>query len=157
MNFFEYEASMEQIFIDMFVKYFMDDLEMELTEEVIKTKICTFIIKAREKGLVSICMAYMDALPVGFGIYQIDSPEKDWCKREGWGFIREFCIAPAYRKLGCGRAMATYILERLRAMGAYHVYLTADDAVTFWKHCGFSDTGEVCQNGTKILIKNLYE
>jgi GNAT superfamily N-acetyltransferase len=115
----------------MFVRYIIDDLGTGLSEEVIRTRVCSFIFEAWEKGIVRIVLAHAENRHTGFGIFQIDRPESDWCKHPGWGFIREFYVEPAHRLRGLGRALCMHIESRLREMGATRAYLTCDGAIAF--------------------------
>jgi GNAT superfamily N-acetyltransferase len=95
--------------------------------------------------------------PIGFGIAQIDSKENPWCKREGWGFIREFYIRPEHRRKGHARALLNAVEDVLRENGAQEIYLTTDSAqgTAFWEACGYEFFGEVCkENDGKILEKH---
>ena len=103
-----------------------------------------WVYLAREKG--ALC---------GFIIAQIDGEGKDWCKRPGWGFIRELYVLQSHR----GRGIAGKLVRRAEASmlqgGASRVYLTTDLA-GFWEAMGYSNTGEVYSgNGGKIYTKEL--
>ena len=89
----------------------------------------------------------------GFSVYQIDSAKSDWCKRPGWGFIREFYVVPQYRKQGTGRLLADHTEAALRTMGAKQLYLTSTGGIPFWQSCGWDLTGELCSNEQYILEK----
>lgn len=120
---------------------------------MVEEKVCNLILDQWRRGIVQIALAFWESEPIGFAIYQIDSPASDWCQREGWGFIREFAVIPSYRGRGYGRILATYVERDLYAQGAPHIYLTADDAINFWRACGYTDTDEENANGTHDLVK----
>ena len=91
----------------------------------------------------------------GFIIAQIDSEGKDWCKRPGWGFIRELYVLPGHR----GKGIAGKLVRRAEASmlqgGASRVYLTTD-LTDFWEAMGYTDSGEIYEgNGGKIYEKEL--
>lgn len=151
----EYDPAWEQAAEEQFVRYAREDLEETCPDKILREKIWRGVfVTGWEKGLLSIALALADGEPAGFVIYQVDSPESDWCKRPGWGLIREFCIAPEFRRRGYGRALAEYA-ERELSRKADQLYLTAHDeaAVKFWTACGFSETGEVNKNGTRTMVK----
>jgi GNAT superfamily N-acetyltransferase len=90
----------------------------------------------------------------GFCVFQIDSPEKDWNQRPGWGFIREMYIDPDYRGHGLARAMVEAAEQAMRGWGATRIYLTTETP-GFWAACGFSAEGATEKNNLPVYIKNL--
>lgn len=151
----EYQPSMEAVFEEQFLRYARDDLGDGLPEEILREKIGKGVfVKNWERGINRITLAFAGEEPAGFAIYQVDGPESDWCKRPGWGLIREFRVAPRFRRLGCGRTLAAWAEAELRKK-ADRLYLTAHDeaAVGFWTACGFRATGEINQNGTHTMEK----
>ena len=103
-----------------------------------------WVYLAREKG--TLC---------GFVIAQIDSEGKDWCKRPGWGFIRELYVLPGHRGKGIAGKLVRHAEASLLQSGASQVYLTTDLS-GFWETMGYLDTGEVYEgNGGKIYTKAL--
>lgn len=143
------------LWADMFEDYFGDDLGEELSPQVIREKLCPFILQQQQKGLLHIALLKVQESAAGFCIYQIDSPESDWCKRPGEGCIREFFIRKEFRRKGLGRKLCREALCELEKMGAKKVYLTADEAAGFWESCGFSNTGELCSNGQNYFELSL--
>ncbi|HBN85189.1 MAG TPA: hypothetical protein DDZ89_15250, partial [Clostridiales bacterium] len=136
-----YDNSMKSVWQDMFVQYFQKDLKVELSEKILKEKVCSFILEQWSKDVVFISMLVLNDDVIGFAIYQIDTPESDWCKRPGWGFIREFYIDDAYRRNGYGKHLINVIERDLLSRHVEQIYLTSDDAVSFWEKCGYSDEG----------------
>ena len=113
----EYDDFFERVWRDMFVTYFVDDIKGGLTAEVVENRICNSILASYRSRLLSICIAGLNDKPMGFAIYQIDTPEIDWCKREGWGFIREFYIDGSCRGYGYGNRLCRYVEEQLYKRG----------------------------------------
>lgn len=139
----------------MFLHYFTVDCPIGCGENSVKEKIFdNCVIPQFEKQIIEISLILDNDIPFGFGIYQIDSPQSDWCKKEGWGFIREFYIDKAYRKKGHGLSLVNSIQQALWSKGAENIYLTSDDAIEFWKAIGYTDTGDIESNGNTILVKN---
>lgn len=138
--------------LDMTVPY-MIELDSGSQETVIREKLLPFIRKQFEAGIIRVSYAMEGETPAGFSVFQIDSPESDWCKRPGWGFIREFYVVPAFRKMGVGKRLAEYTEQELRTMGAEQLYLTSTEAVPFWQRCGWRLTDTLCSNGQYILEK----
>lgn len=138
---------------ELFCTYFETDLGSISDHEILIQKLCPFILDQWKKGIIHIRLAEEGTAVIGFSIFQIDAPESDWCKRPGWGFIREFCVAKEYRHRGIGKALAVDSEKQLLQMGAEKIYLTSMDAVEFWKTCGYIDTKEICSNDNSILTK----
>lgn len=147
-----YDKSTKLTLADMMADY-MAELDCGIPEEIIRGKLSDFIDSQCEKGIIRVCIAYEESNPVAFSVFQIDREDSDWCKRPGWGFIREYYVIPGYRKSGIGKALAAYTEQALRNMGAERLYLTSTGAVPFWQKCGWRLTEELCSNGQYILEK----
>ena len=132
---------------------YMAELNCDVPENIIRDKLADFIETQCELGHIHILLARDGENLVGFSVYQIDMPESDWCKRPGWGFIREFYIKPEYRAKGSGARLAAYTEEALKNLGAEKLYLTSGPAAAFWEKCGWENTGEFCTNDLVILEK----
>ncbi len=147
-----YAHSMKDQFSQLLADYFTE-IHSDIPEHIIRGKLMDLIHSQQESGILRVDLLVTETKPIGFSIYQIDTPESDWCKRPGWGFIREFYVAPACRLQGFGGALAAHSEKQLRDMGAEHLYLTADDGIPFWKHCGWQETEEISSNDLRILEK----
>ena len=154
MTIIEYTKSMKAPLADMMADY-MAELDCDVPPEIIRGKLSDFIDSQVEKGIIRVCMAYAGDEPIAFSIFQIDTAESDWCKRPGWGFIREYYVVPGHRKSGVGRELAAYTEQELKNMGATQLYLTSTDAVPFWRKCGWRLTDELSSNGLYILEKEV--
>lgn len=126
-----------QDFVRMLSAYFTDDLKEDWSCNTIE-RIGEFILTQWRDGILDILLLLEAEKPAGFAICQVDSPVSDWCKREGWGFIREFYIEPPYRLSGKGRFLAEQTERLLKEKQAEQVYLTTSGALEFWLHCGYS-------------------
>jgi GNAT superfamily N-acetyltransferase len=88
---------------------------------------------------------------VGFAHVKIDKNE-----RPGWGFILEFYIVPAKRRMGLGRGFFNLIAGMLKSQGVKDIRLLATKAIPFWRSLGFLLTEEVDkETGQNILTKSL--
>lgn len=152
MNIIHYDQSIQHQFETMLVDYF-GELESGIPEHIIRGRLLDLLLGLRQKDILHIAIATENGTPVGFSLYQIDTPESDWCKKEGWGCIREFYIAKAYRRKGFGTALAAFSERHLRKLGVKQLYLTADTAVPFWERCGYRNTYELCSNDLEIMTK----
>lgn len=93
---------------------------------------------------------------IGFSIFQIDTPDNPLCKREGWGFIREFYIIPSHRRKGYAKQMCEFAERKLLEDGLRNIYLTADPnaGIPFWEAMGYVYSGKIDEkNGNKIFEK----
>lgn len=152
MHILTYTSPLHDPFANLLVAYFTE-LDIGIPEEVIRSKILPLILQEQHSKTLEIALMQEHDQYTGFSIYQIDSPDSDWCKRPGWGCIREFYIRPHLRRNGFGRVLAQWTEARLREMGATGLYLTADDALPFWAACGFHRCDEICSNNLEILTK----
>lgn len=92
---------------------------------------------------------------VGFLLFQTTA-FSNWFFEEAFGFIREFWIAPAYRRQGYG----TFLLRLAEAYfwehGARRALLTADHAVAFYLANGYERSpGIRAKNKMEVLAKTL--
>lgn len=152
MQILPYDPGMNTPLADLLVEYFTD-MDAGIPENTIRTKILSLFLQGCARNALEIALATEADHCIGFSIYQIDSGNSDWCKRPGWGCIREFYIRPDRRRQGLGQELAGWTENRLREMGATHLYLTADDALAFWTFCGFVNSHETCSNELEILTK----
>lgn len=152
MTISNYTPALKQPLTDLMVAYF-PEVDADIPEEIIRGKLSDLIDEQHSQGILHVTVATKKETPIGFSIFQIDTPESDWCKRPGWGFIREFYIAPAYRHRGFGQQLAQYSEDALRAAGAQNFYLTSAQASPFWVRCGWRETGEISSNELPILEK----
>lgn len=92
---------------------------------------------------------------VGFLQFQLTA-FSNWFFEEPFGFIREFWVAPGYRRQGHGRALLRMTEDYFAAHGAYCSILTADDAVGFYLANGYERTpGVRAKNNMEVLVKTL--
>ena len=68
---------------------------------------------------------------VGFLQFQLTA-FSNWFFKEPFGFVREFWVAPGYRRQGHGGALLRMAEDYFKAHGADRSVLTADDAVGFY-------------------------
>lgn len=92
---------------------------------------------------------------VGFLQFQLTA-FSNWFFEEPFGFIREFWVAPAYRRKGHGRALLRMAEAYFAERGAYRSILTADDAVGFYLANGYEKApGIRAKNDMEVLVKVL--
>ena len=148
MTIVNYDRNKHQQFIDMLVEYFND-----IPEHITRGRILDLFHAEQQQSIIQIALCLDNQNPIGFTIYQIDRPESDWCKRPGWGFIREFYISPEYRNKGFGSQLAAYSEIELQRLGAKQLYVTAEASIGFWEQCGYINTHTSCSNDQFIMVK----
>lgn len=139
-------------FLPMCSAYFTELLDKPLPQERL-AEIARGIWEQAGAGILRLDLLEHGGEAAGFAIYQIDTPQSDWCERVGWGFIREVYVRPSARGRGLGRFWAQYLCAQLTSMGARGIYLTADDAQGFWQACGFELSTQTAHNDVAILEK----
>ena len=137
----------------MLVTYFLEDLELTLEREKVIEQVAKPIYQSWLDDIVLVAIATVSGEAVGFSVYQVDTLKSDWCKKEGWGFMREVYIAKEYRKQGIGTTLTQYCERKLYQMGVENIYLTADDAIVFWENLGYTQTVKKGLHDTTVLIK----
>lgn len=152
MTIIPYSKSQRTLLADRMADY-MAELNCGIPEEIIRGKLADLIDRLCEAGIIRVDLVMEEETCAGFSVYQIDTPESDWCKRPGWGFVREFYVVPAFRNQGTGKTLADHSEQSLRRMGAERLYLTSTEAAPFWQCCGWTLTEELCSNGQYILEK----
>ena len=148
MTIINYDRDKYPQFVDMLVEYFDD-----IPEHITRGKILDLLHSKQQQSIIQIALCLDNQKPIGFTIYQIDCPESDWCKRPGWGFIREFYISPEYRNKGFGSQLAAYSEIELQRLGAKQLYVTAETSIGFWEKCGYVNTHTRCSNDQFIMVK----
>lgn len=101
----EYNTALVQAAEAQFARYVREDLKETFSDEILYEEIWRGIfVSGLEKGLLSIALPMLNGEPVGLLVYQVDTPESDWCKREGWGLSASFasCQGFAERGMACG-------------------------------------------------------
>ena len=153
------EEENRSVFLEMLSAYF-DEICADKPEDNIPKqylpRILDTIIDETKKYELWAYMCVLGAEKIGFCIFQIDTKENPLCKREGWGFIREFYIASAYRREGYATRMCTMAENVLREKGAEDIYLTANAKTgePFWRAMGYVYAGGCDdKNGNKIYEK----
>ncbi|MGN0817689.1 MAG: GNAT family N-acetyltransferase [Candidatus Coproplasma sp.] len=130
-------------FYRLFTEYYdelgcEDDAEHLLDEYVLADYLC---------GLLSIDLIDDGDRTVGFIIYQIDGIENEWCKKEGFGDVREIYVSPSARRKGLGKFMLFSAEMKLKESGAKQAYaLPCEGSEEFFAACGYTDGGEYCED-----------
>lgn len=152
MTIHTYDKSNRALLSDMMAAY-MTELNCGIPEEIIRGRLADFIDAQWQRGIIQIDLCREGSRCIGFSVYQTDREESDWCKRPGWGFIREFYVVPDCRRTVAGRFLAAHTEQELRKLGATRLYLTSTEAAPFWCKCGWTLTETLCSNGQYILEK----
>ncbi len=141
-------------FRKLLVRYFREDLHLPLTD----AQAAELAREIHDEATLDVPLelAFRGGRAVGFVDHQVDHPASSWCFHEGWGCIRELYVAPEHRGQGIAAALVAHACAAARQKGAAMLYLTADDAIPFWLHLGFAQTGRINEkNGLEELEKPL--
>ena len=141
-------------FTRMVADYFLQDLNQPLNQNP-PVNMCQRMIQSVTDQATYLDLLHQADTPIGFIMYQVDSPRSNWNEKEGHGFIREMYIHKDHRSQGHGQALATHAENALRRLSVPAIYLTSSkDGFAFWLRLGYTDTHEICaQNNNPILIK----
>lgn len=108
-----------------------------------------------EQSNLAYLLSGKDGGVIGFIQFQLTS-FTNWFFEEDVGFIREFWINPACRRLGHGTTLLDMAERYFVGHGAYRAVLTADDAVGFYLGKGYQKTpGMKAKNRLEVLTKGL--
>ena len=154
MTIYNYTPALKQPLADLMVAYF-PEVDADIPEEIIRGKLSDLIDEQHSQGILHVTVATKKETPIGFSIFQIDTPESDWCKRPGWGFIREFYIAKQYRSIGKGRFLAEQAELLFQKKQVEHIYLNTSGALGFWLRCGYTVDAVDDETQMATLIKKL--
>lgn len=127
------------------------------TELGIAVKDWDGLFREMDEGKINCAYLMLDegGSVVGFLQFQL-AAFSNWFFEESVGFIREFWVAPAYRRQGHGRALLRMAEEYFAEHGAYRSILTADDAVGFYLANGYGKApGVRAKNNMEVLVKML--
>lgn len=97
--------------------------------------------------------------PIGFLYGKIDHKSHKGFVKPGYGYIMEFYVQPAYRRMGCGKAMFQRLEGLFAVDGATRMYLNAAPVtgVPFWTAIGFTPTDEIQPHNHMIIYeKEIY-
>lgn len=147
-----FDPAFKNQFADLLCNYF-SELDAQIPDHIIRGKLLDLILRLTQQQIIQTDLMTDGGTVVGFAIYQIDTPQSDWCKRPGWGFIREFYICPSFRRQGFGCHLSDHCYNALADLGATRFYLTSDSAIEFWEKCGWKKTTDICSNDLLIMEK----
>ena len=139
-------------FAQMVGVYFIEDLKEPLNNNP-PVEMCKAITQNVKNDIIYLDLLLLDDTPIGFIMYQVDSPKSNWCEKEGYGFIREMFIRKDHRKQGYGKIFVAHAESELKKLSVPNIYLTSSND-PFWISIGYASTGEICEkNNHHILIK----
>ncbi|MGN1104741.1 MAG: GNAT family N-acetyltransferase [Candidatus Coproplasma sp.] len=139
----------EELFVSYYEELECEDEPCHLFDE--------YVLPDLKEGLFSVAVACEGEKLAGFIIYQTDTPENEWCFKEGYGDIREIYVTPSHRKTGVGSKLLTFAENCLTKSGVKGVYvLPTEEAEGFFTRCGYCDNGDYCEElDNKVFEKAL--
>jgi GNAT superfamily N-acetyltransferase len=141
--------------VDDFDETFDDNPQDKVPNQYI-TKLLKIIADETAKYKEYLYFCKTDDSFIGFSAFQIDTLDNPLCKREGWGFIREFYIIPEQRRKGYAKRMCEFVEDKLLQF-TNNIYLTSDpyNGIPFWEAMGYIYSGQIDdKNGLKIYVKH---
>lgn len=116
-----------------------------------------YVLPDLKENLISVAVVLMGEAVEGFVIYQIDTPENEWCFKEGYGDIREIYVTPSARGINAGKMLLEFAEFKIEQQGIKKAYvLPTEETEGFFTHCGYSDNGEYCAElDNKVFEKTL--
>lgn len=139
----------EELFIAYYEELGCEDEPCHLFDE--------YVLPDLKAHLFLVAVACEGEKITGFVIYQIDSPENEWCFKEGYGDIREIYTTPSLRKTGVGSQLLTFAENSLNKRGVAGIYvLPTEETENFFTHNGYADNGDYCAElDNKVFEKTL--
>lgn len=139
----------EELFIAYYEELGCEDEPCHLFDE--------YVLPDLKENLFSVAVTEEDEKLIGFVIYQIDTPENEWCFKEGYGDIREIYISPSLRNTGVGSKLLTFAENRLTQNGVKATYvLPTEETENFFTANGYGDNGDYCAElDNKVFEKTL--
>ena len=147
-----HKAALRQLMVRYFAELDWDNPRDAIPPSAVP-KLLRLIADCLAQGEFWVCLAREKGVLCGFIAAQIDGEQKDWCKRPGWGFIRELYVEPQQRGKGIAGKLVRRAEASIQKSGAAQIYLTSE-LNGFWEAMGYTDSGEIYPgNGGKIYEK----
>ena len=155
MEFFAMHPQDRADFRRLAVEYYRDGEDAETPLEAI-TAFIDSLFELVLAGTIGGCLAVEEEHAVGFALFGMDTADFPFSQMPGLGTILEIGLIPTRRGAGQGKALAQYIEDRLRELGAEKCYVSAyGPAEGFWTRCGYEKTEQTAQNGLPIFVKSI--
>lgn len=137
------------VFHELMNGYYRDGEDSETPQEEIDAFI-SYLFELCGDGRISGCIAW-ENVPVGFVLWNVDSEDGVFSRKPGYGTILEIGVCPEARGRGIGRILSDFAQSQ---MGTDRFYVCAyGPAEKFWEKCGYHFSGELAENGLKIMTK----
>ena len=89
--------------------------------------------------------------PKGFVLWNVDAEDGVFSRKPGFGTILEIGVCKDARGKGIGRMLAAFAESQMK-VDRYYV-CSYGPAEAFWRKCGYTFSGELAENGLKIMVK----
>ncbi len=137
------------LFHSLLTEYYLEGEDAQTPQEELDAFI-ELLFDLCQKNTISGRIAFAGSA-VGFVLWGIDTVDFPFSNKPGYGTILEIGVIPSMRGDGLGRQLAQYAEE---AMACEKYYVCAyGPAERFWEKCHYRATGELAENGLKILQK----
>lgn len=133
-------------------EYYRDGEDADTPQEQLE-RFIGYLFERCIAGEIFGCIAVEES-PIGFALWNVDSAESPFSNKPGYGTILEIGVSADCRGRGMGVQLVRYAES---AMDVSQYYVCAyGPAEQFWKKCGYADSGELAENGLKLMTKNCY-
>lgn len=137
------------VFHSLLTDYYREGEDAQTPQEELDSFI-ELLFDLCQKDTISGCIAY-EKIAIGFALWGMDTVDFPFSNKPGYGTILEIGMIPSMRGTGLGRRLAEYAEN---AMACEKYYICAyGPAEKFWKKCNYRETGEIAENGLKLLVK----
>ena len=150
MKFVPMDQTEYPLFHQLLNDYYRDGEDAETAQNEIDGFI-GYLYDLCTEGKIAGAVAWDDAA-VGFVVWTVDTPDGVFSQRPGCGTILEIGVQEAYQGRGAGRKLVDHALGRMKNMDYY--VCAYGPAESFWKKCGFRDSGEIAENGLRIYLRD---
>lgn len=101
-------------------------------------------------GQICGCIAWEND-PVGFVLWTVDSADGAFSQKPGYGTILEIGVNKAARGMGLGGSLVFHAEEKMET--DWYYVCAYGPAEAFWSRYGYIFSGELADNGLKIMVK----
>ena len=149
MEFVDVRNAGYEVFHHLLNEYYRDGEDAETAQSEIDSFV-EYLFGLCQAGEIFGCIA-REVTPIGFVLWNVDSPEGAFCQKPGFGTILEIGVSKKTRGNGIGKMLTDYAESKM-AVERYYV-CAYGPAESFWEKCGYAFSGEKAENGLKIMVK----
>ena len=149
MNYASAKHTPFPLFHQMLSAYYRDGDDAETVQSEIDGFVELLYNLCQEDKIMG-SFAYDHDIPIGFVLYNLDTPNGAFNQKPGYGTILEIGVSYEFRGRGYGQWLVNHARHQLTGVDFY--VCAYGPAEYFWEKCGFHDSGEIAENGLKIYV-----